>query len=405
MRANLLIYVLPFLLLCPVLGQDTERQTFVSISHTVDHTIAKDSSGQTYYYNRTTGEFDSAEAFQGNTPFQQEAGDYGDEKVILPPEKRCTDVTYGDVTKFFDNVEIGIDERIEGSVFSFQDIVVHGLVTKDVVSLRTVTVSGTGEIRGDVIAKDIRRERGGKILGQRQEVPFPDVLSMSFPQIGYIAASGYHFLILFIFLFIAIIIAAIAPKPLGRIVNRLSNSLVASFFWGLFFWIALVPILILLIITIVGLPLIIVYIFAIPIAILLGYAAAAQAIGEMVCHRFGWHQKSMYMRISCGVIALEVPHLFYMLFLALGLQSLASLMLIIYLIIGTLALTIGIGAAVAAKFGVKPKQRTVEVHMYQTPPPPPTPGVVPPPPPHTSPAPPPPTPPPPPKRDDEPDIV
>lgn len=399
MRKHILIYILPFLLLSPVLSQDDGGQTFISISHSVDRTVAKDSSGQVYYYNRSTGEFDSAETVHGRIQYNSEPGEYDESDVILPPEKRCTEVHYGDVTKFFNDVEIALDERVEGSVFSFNDIVIRGLVTKDVVSLKTVTIAGTGEVRGDVIGKDIRREPGGKIMGQRQEVPFPDLPAMSVPRLWYIAGTGYDFIILFIFLFIAIVIAAIAPKPLGRIVNRLSNSLVASFFWGLLFWFALIPILVLLIITVVGLPLIVVYVFVIPLAIMLGYAAAAQAIGERVCRRFGWQQKSIYQRITCGVLTLEVPHILYILFMAIGLESLGTLMLVIYITVGSVALNIGIGAAMASKFGIKPKPKPVQKPVYPTPPPP-TPGVVPPPPPQAS-APPPPTPPPPPKRDDD----
>lgn len=401
MRKNLLLFIVPFLLAIPVAGQDSGGQTFTSISHTADRTVAVDSTGKTYYYNRETGQFDSAEEFQGEDFTQPGDADFGDGNIILPPEIRCTEIRYGDVTKFFANVEIEIDERIEGSVFSFQDIIINGLVTKDVVSLRTVTVSGTGEVRGDVIAKDIRRERGGKILGQRQEVPFPDVLSMNMPRVGYVAGSGYHFLILFIFLFVAIIIAAIAPKPLGRVVNRLSNTIVASFFWGLLFWVALIPVLVLLVITIVGIPLIVIYPFMIVLAVMLGYAAAVQSIGENICRRVGWQQKSLYMRISCGVLALEIPHLFYIVFLVIGLEALSTLMLVLYLIIGGTALTIGIGAAVSSKFGIKPKKKPVQARMYQPPPPPPSPGLVPPPTPTAPKSPPPPSPPPPPKRDED----
>ncbi len=376
---KLLTILIPFLLTIQVFGQDSSGQKFISISHSSDRTIAKDSVGDTYYYNNESGEFESSESYRSSTSSSEDT-DFGDSDVILPPEKRCTDVHYGDISEFFNEVEIGLDERIEGTVFCFNDIVINGLVTRDVVSLQTVTVTGTGEVRGDVIGKDIRRERGGKILGQRQEVPFPDVFSLGVPRVGSVTTGVYHFLLIFVLLFIAIIIAALAPKPLGRVVNRLSLNFVASFFWGLLFWLALVPVLVLLVITIVGIPLIIIYPFVILFAILLGYAAIAQTIGERVCGKFNWHQKSLYARIACGVLALELPHLLYVLLESIGLDALGTFFLVMYYIIGFFALSIGVGAALSSKFGMKPKAKIqATVHYQASPPPPRAPGVVPPP--------------------------
>ena len=388
---KLIIYILAALFVSGVVSaQDSSAKEFISISHSTDRTIAKDSAGQTWYFNSQSGEFE-----QPSDSMAVDAGDFSGADVVLPPEIRCTNVYYGDISEFFKEVIVEEDERVEGTVFSFHDIVIKGLVVKDVVSLRTVTVASTGEVRGDVIAKDIKRERGGRILGQRQEVMFPDVLSLNVPWVGNFIGGLHQFFFILFIVFLAVVVVAIAPKPLGRIVNKLSQNIIPSFFWGILFWLSLAPILILLIITIVGIPLIIIYPFTIIVAIILGFVSVAQSIGEFICHRIGWQQKSLYMRVLCGAVALEIPHILYALFITVRLESIGLFFMGIYYIIGFVALTTGIGATVSARFGMKPKPKPGQ---QPAPNPPITPIVVPPPSLGSGKTPPPPSPPPPPSR-------
>jgi len=359
--------ILVFFLTGAVLAQDSNGQKFIKISHNSKQTLAEDSIGGVWYYNNQTDSFEAGRDYRQATRDIVRDDDYGSDEVVLPAEVRCTNIKYGDINELFDEVVIEQDERIEGTVFCTKDITVYGLVTKDVVSLRTVTIASTGEVRGEVIAKNIRRERGGKIHGSRQEINFPDVLSLDIPRIDNLIGSQIQFFMIIIVTFLAVIMASLIPKPLGRIVNKLSNNIMASFFWGLFFWVALIPILILLIITIIGIPLIIVYVLLIPLTILLGLAAVSQAVGEKVCQKINWQKKSLYLRITCGGFTLSLIYILGLFLNIVGLESLAMLFFVVFCVVGFVALTTGIGSVISSKFGMKPKPQQPQ-YAANTPP-------------------------------------
>lgn len=390
-----LTYLLGIMLLTgAIMAQEGAPGTFVRINHSSDETVAVDSTGTTWYYDSEIGEFVESQSHSradGRIRNRLNESDFGDEDVILPPEIRCTDVHTGDISEFFDQVVVEVDERIEGSVFSVQDVIIKGLVTESVVSFRTVTITGTGEVRGDVIAKDIERERGGRILGQRQRVPFPDLISLQLPRFTGILPGFVNLLITGILIFLCLIVIGLLPAQLGRIVEKVESGLIISFFYGLLVWLALSPLAALLIITIIGIPIAVLILpLAIVIAIILGYVAVTVYLGKRLCPLFGWSGKSLYMKALCGVVVLELGRLLAAGFLTFNLDVPAIIFFVAYGILDFLALTIGIGAVVSSRFGIKPKVATTAPGIT----PPPTKAVVPPPSPSTPQPPPPPIPPP-----------
>ncbi len=402
MRYVLIIFLF-VLTSVPAVGQEGSGQKFIRITHSVDGTVAVDSAGDTWFYDSEQGEFVKADEYEkrrsaGSAWWDEDEA--GADDILLPPEERCTDIHYGDITDILNDIVIGIDERVEGSVTGGRDVIIKGLVTGDVVSLQTVIVTGTGEVRGDVMAKEIRRERGGRILGHRQEVPFPKIGGIKITQYVGVMPGFVSLFITGFMIFLCVIIIAIIPNNIKRIVAKVRNEIVKSFFWGLLVWFSILPVFVLLLITIVGIPVaLLAYPLIIVAALALAYAAVAICLGEGLCPLFGWQDRSIYIKGICGVIALEACRNLWVFCHIVGMSFLGDFLLPIFIIIYSLAMTIGIGAVVSTRFGVRPKKPGVEPAR----PVPPTPPVSPPPPlsmqtpgPETLTSPPPPSPPPPP---------
>lgn len=355
MRRLFIIVSLMFLAAL-VTAQEPSKQRFVRITHSTDGTIAVDSAGGVWHYDADRGEFVPGEpADVDKTSELSDEEDTLDQGIELPAEVRCTNIHEGDISRLFNEVVVGLDERVTGAVFSGRDVIIKGLVDGDVVSLQTVTITSTGEVRGNVIAKEIRRDRGGRILGQQSKVWFPAFGGWNVPGLfvlpWLVTAAFIGFII-----FITVIVIALAPKPVGRVAARIDQAPVKSFFIGVLGWFSIIPIFGLLIITIVGIP---VAILAFPLllvgAVVLAVAAAAIFIGDKVCPLFHWQKKSIYLKAICGIIAVEVIDIVASLFGALGAAPIHYILLALYLIVTLGAATIGFGAVIVTRFGTRPK--------------------------------------------------
>jgi hypothetical protein len=373
------------------LAQVDQERRFVKITHSSDKTIAVDSSGQEWYYDKETGEFVTPDEYRESSRREygsDDEDDLGSDKLVLPPEKRCTDKHIGDVIDLLGEVVVGFDQRIEGSITA-RKVVVKGLVIGNVVSYSTVRVESHAEVRGDVFAKEITTERGGRILGSKHEVPFPELIGEGGPGMPSGGTVFEALVLTGFFAFICLITIALVPDRLNRIVTRVEQGAVSSFFWGVLVWFSILPLFVLLIITIVGIPIaILVYPFALIAAVVLGYVAVALFIGKKVSPYFKWQDKSVYIKGLLGVCFLAALRILWSFFDSVGATGLDTFFMVIYIVLASVAITIGIGAVVSSKFGAVP--RPAGPPRMGTPPeaPRPVPPVKPPPPPKTEPIPP-----------------
>ena len=352
---RLFIIVGVILLAALVMAQEPSKQRFVRITHSTEGAVAIDSAGGVWHYDADSGEFVPGDLPEGESVSDQAEEDTSSEEIVLSPEVRCTDIHEGDISRLFNEVIVGVDERVTGAVFSGRDVIVKGLVDGDVVSLQTVTIASTGEVRGNVIAKEIRRERGGRVLGQQSKVWFPAFGSWRVPGL-FVLPWLVTLAFIGIVIFITVIVIALAPGPVGRVAARIDQTPVKSFFIGILGWFSLIPIFALLIITIVGIP---VAILAFPLlligAIVVAVAAAAIYIGDKLCPLFHWEKKSLYMKAICGVIAVELIDIAASLFGALGVAPIHYILLALYLVVTLATVTIGFGAVISTRFGTRPK--------------------------------------------------
>jgi len=349
-----IISILVLFLAAGLAAQDELDKRFIKITHTADYTVGVDSAGDKWIYDYDLGKFVAEEEFVKNGVGGEE---FGEEDVILPPEIRCTDVYHGDITDIFGQVEVDLDDRIEGSITSGKDVIVRGLVTGKVVSYRKVTVTATGEVRGDVMAREIVRERGGRILGQSTEVPFPEAIGIGMPQVRSVFPSFSGIIFTGFLIFVTVIAIALFPNHLRRIGARIEEGVVKTFFIGFLVWFAILPAFVLLVITIIGIPIaVLVFPFALMAAILLGYVAAVIYIGRRLSPIFGWQDKSTYVIGIIGVVAIAILRLLANFTMSIGADGLGTLLGLIYGLTAFVALTTGLGAVVSSKFGFPPKK-------------------------------------------------
>jgi len=296
----------------PAVGQEESGQKFIRITHSVDGTMAVDSAGDTWFYESDQGEFVKADEYgkrrSAGSSWRDE-DEAGVDDIILPPEERCNDIHYGDITDFLNDIVVEVDERVEGSVTGGRDVIIRGLVTGNVVSLQTVIVAGTGEVHGDVMARNIRREGGGRILGRRQEIPVPEIGRIKIPRYISITPGLVSLLITGFVVFLCVIIIAIIPDNMKRIVGKVRNEIIKSFFWGLLVWFSILPVFVLLLITIIGIPVaLLAYPLIIVAALVLAYAAVAVGrTGQSISKAFAELLLLRLAAISGYSVALSAP--------------------------------------------------------------------------------------------------
>jgi len=297
-------------------------------------------------------------------------------------------------------VLIDEDEIVEGTVAAFGEVLVKGVVNGDVISYKRITVTATGIINGDARAPEIVRMRGGLISGKTIETSGLEIPDFPlFEQTSYTELTVFS-IILISLLFFGLLASAIIPRQLGNVSLCIKTGFVRSFFVGLGIWFALGPLIVLLTLTIIGIP---VAAFVLPIALVLGLLVGIIGFslytGEKLQRHVPLIGDSILGKILVGLVAL---YIFWMLMSLFAIRSgggwnfLYILFMVISIIIWSFVTCTGLGAVVLTRFGFRDctkmtrGQYRVSVEVGSVAPQPPTP---PPPPPQSVP-PPPPTPPP-----------
>jgi hypothetical protein len=162
-----------------------------------------------------------------------------------------------------------------------------------------------------------------------------------------------------ILLFIGLIVYSVAPDHVKRVKVKLEKEMLKSGLVGFLGEILILPIFIILIITIIGIPVaILVQPLAILLAAILGYTAVSLYIGERIKENTNIKPQTALLTVLLGIIAVElIPVLARIIGVAgtpgsgIGLALMICYWSLIYLI-----LTIGFGAVILARFGVRPKE-------------------------------------------------
>ena len=242
--------------------------------------------------------------------------------------------TNNGIVKFSGDVHVDEDEIVLGNIVLFSgDAVIEGKVEGDVVAFAgDVTVNG--EITGDVVCLGgiINRGPEGSIGGD--QVTLASGLNISIvrelPQIGSNILSpflglGLRIVSLLSFMVLAVLISVLVPSHIISMGNYLEKNYLRTGLIGILTLVATPIICIALFLTIIGIPLIPLFLVVLVLAGFVGYTGLANKIGEKIVSALGftWPQP---INVVIGILVLwailKIPVLKLFIFLVLVLLSL-----------------------------------------------------------------------------------
>jgi hypothetical protein len=178
------------------------------------------------------------------------------------------------------------------------------------------------------------------------------------------------------FVLFALIVMAVGQRPVQQIAARIGAEPVRSGLVGVLAEILFVPVLVVtilaLVVSIIGIPLLVLVPFGIilvGIVMLVGFTGAAYMVGTWMLDRFGRTERNPYLTAAIGIVVIAGLTLVGRLF-ALAVGGVGAPFYIAGYVLEYLAWTVGFGAAIQT--WIQMRRRPVAPSMTT---PPPEPGV------------------------------
>ena len=253
-----------------------------------------------------------------------------------------TQRTSGERVRVFGDVTVGADESLSGQVVAVLGSVrIEGEVEDQVVAVMgSVYLGPRAVVNGDVVSVGgrVRRAEGARVRGNITEVSLADAnvafgswdgprwggvppLVGDFSGFPQLVGTSFRFLLLVLLASIALLVAR---RTVESSAQRVSDAPVQTAIVGVVAQLLLVPALVLTIIvlaiSIVGIPLLLLMPFAILLLVLMalaGFSGTVFAVGQGVRRRLGMTASPAFVDIFIGVLVVLLPLLLGRL-LALG---------------------------------------------------------------------------------------
>ena len=264
-------------------------------------------------------------------------------------------------------ITVDENERVDGDVVAIGGhVTVNGEVTGDVVAVGGgATLGPHAIVRGEVttVGGPLKRDPQAQVFGKVNEVGIGGNVrglpsNMNIPNLifGSIASRVTRLVTTLVrvlmFILFALIVTAVAHRPVQQVAARILAEPVRMGLMGLLAEILFVPVLcvtiVALVISIIGIPLLILVPFAIVllgVVMLVGYTAAAHLAGGWALERIGRTERNPYLVVAIGIVVIAGVTLLGRLF-ALALGGLGAPLYFVGYLIEYLAWTVGFGAAI-----------------------------------------------------------
>ncbi|HXF48813.1 MAG TPA: polymer-forming cytoskeletal protein [Verrucomicrobiae bacterium] len=330
-------------------------------------------------------EMSRLKALQGQKKYEKSGFVLGDSVFLEePPEVEKSyrsRLSTGDRVTFGRTIRVDEDEEITGDVVAiFGRAGIEGKVNGDVVvPFGSVYLGPRAEVDGDVVTGRLDKEEGAVIRGNLVTVGVSDrgigVIKGAPPALVYKGKrydfydDGAPFANLPIFLVVTILSTgvllliyiltwALVPQRVETVRNQLTGGFLKSFFIGFLGVLAILPVFILLLVTIIGIPVaLIVLPLALILATFLGDTSICLAVGERIKKTLNFTTESKIFLIAAGLLVLEIPFILGALLLIM--EGAAVGMAIFLLIFGGLLnlvlWMVGFGAVILTRFGGRTK--------------------------------------------------
>jgi len=275
-----------------------------------------------------------------------------------------------DVIRVFGDVTVARDEVVNGDLVVFGgNGQIDGYVDGDAVVIGgRLALGPEANVAGDVavVGGTLLRDPGASIGGAVNEVSvgpgatFGEILrnrgifwSGMLPFLGAVSTL-VRVVMLIVF---GCIVMLVAGEVANRIGDRAAAEPVKAGLTGLVAELLFVPLLImtvvLLVITILGIPLLLLVPFAVLallVVFLIGFTGVATRVGGLIGPRVGWTNIGPYLTTVLGIVFLLLPILLARLLGAFGVNFIALPLLVVGVLIEYLAWTVGFGAAALTYF-------------------------------------------------------
>ena len=263
---------------------------------------------------------------------------------------QAVDIVSGSsIVKIGEDIHISAGTSVNSAVAIRGNIYVRGTVDEDVVAvLGDVRLYPTARIGKDAVSvggrviKDPAAMVGGDIvdisIGRRARgmirnlVPYVGVM----PVVGFVV---FRILLLLGFIGLAALLISFLTRHVGVIAARIEKSWWKALLWGILGVILIVPAMVFLTISIIGIPLIFVLIIFVSIAMVMGFVAVADIVGKRIIRVAKKKKQSIFIEAILGLIIL----------------FLVDLIPIIGGIVRAAALLMGFGASLTTKLGFEEK--------------------------------------------------
>ena len=290
----------------------------------------------------------------------------------------------GDAVRVMGDVTVAADEQVDGDVVAVMgSATIHGEVDGDLtVVMGTATLGPESVVTGDVnvVGGALNRAAGSRVdgsihnvtSGQRtwsgSNMPSP-LRGGFFGRLGSLAGTLIRVALLAL---LALVVVAFGRASVERVADRAAADPVRAGLIGfaaqILFFPVLVLTVILLAISIIGIPLLVLVPFGVVLAVIvmvIGFTGVAYHVGRLLNERCGWTGRSEYLTVLLGVVTIAALTL-----LARSVALVAGGMLgwplsAVGFVVEYVAWTLGLGAAIL----MFPRRRTL--FPPATPPPPP----------------------------------
>ena len=266
------------------------------------------------------------------------------------------------------DVNVSENERVEGDIVAIGGRVnVDGEVTGDVVAVMGgLTLGPHAVVRGEVTAvggpfnRDPQSQVYGKVnevgIGANGQTIPPYNINMRNLLFGTLASRVERVVTTIVrvlmFILFALIVMAVGQRPVQQIAARIGAEPVRSGLVGLLAEILFVPVLVVtilaLVVSIIGIPLLVLVPFGIiliGIVMLVGFTGAAYMVGTWTLDKFGRTERNPYLTAAIGIVGIAGLTLVGRLF-ALAVGGVGAPFYIAGYVLEYLAWTVGFGAAI-----------------------------------------------------------
>lgn len=285
--------------------------------------------------------------------------------------------TYGDRIRFGGNVTVARTERVQGNVVAVMGSAgIDGEVTGEVtVVMGSLKLGPDAIVRRDVtvVGGALNRAPGAQVLGRINEVAvggprrgegwsMAGMFGPFWSRVGSLAATILRMALVVL---LGLIAVALGRGSVERIAARTAVSPVRAGLIGLAAEILFLPVLVMtvvvLAVSIIGIPLLVLVPFAILAVVLLGFVGfigLAYHVGQLLTARFGWSDRGGYAAVAIGVLAIAGVTLLAKLAALAGGFVVGIPLTILGYTIEYVAWTIGFGATILAWYEAQGRPRS-----------------------------------------------